>query len=407
MKIKILSTFLAVQLILITANAFAQFCGTTGGFLIVPSEGCAPLTVAIKNQVPKAQSLGYIYDFDKTQTTFPEDKDFSKDSSYTYQNPGTYTIFQFGSAEGTGFSLCKDVVVYETRAPKAELVTCQNGRIRLTLIQDSVAKAYDQVEINWGDGSALTTWKNGDPLTINHSYKAGSIIPDITIRGRYTAGLCESNLVPTVISGVLNPPSLEKIKISSVEMQANGTAKLLYEGEEGVPTEVFIDKGDGLFVTTSKTGKAGGLQTATIENLNPNLIYRFKLISRDFCDNPVESIVVSTLKITEGTSIADETNALTWEAYSGAGNILQYQLKRDDTVIYTTADQFSYFDSNVKCGNNYKYEIVAIVENDVRSYSAPIMVSPKSAVPEVIKKQACPLKIITLLSQKWSFPEKA
>ena len=386
MKIKLLIVFLAGQLLL-SANVFAQgFCGTTGGFIVTPSQGCAPLTVKIQNQISKAQSLGYVYNFNKNQTTFPATNDFSKDSSYTYQSAGTYTIFQFGSAEGTGFSLCKDVTIFETRAPNAELVSCQNGRVRLTLVIDSVAKAYNQIEINWGDGSPVTSWKNGDPIIFDHKYPANSVIPAITLRGKYTAGLCGSDLKSTILSSQSAPPSLEKIKISSVEMSADGKAKLVYQGIDEVETELFIDKGDGQFVTTKKAGKLGGLQSAIIENLNPGQIYKFKLISKDFCDNPIESAVVNSVIMSEGKFTLDETNSLVWEKYSGSGNLLQYQLKRDDKVIFTTSDLLTFLDSGVECGKSYKYEIVAIVENDVRSYSAPINISPKSSPPEIIKK---------------------
>lgn len=386
MNKKLLIIFFVGWLIFISANVFAQSCGTTGGFLIIPSQGCAPLKVQVKNQVPKAVSISYVYNFNRQQTTDPDKKDISIDSSYIYQKPGTYTILQFGSAEGTGFSLCKDVTVFETRPPNAELVLCQNGRVRLTLVKDSVAKAYDQIEINWGDASPVTLWKNGDPIIIDHKYPANTTVPSITIRGKYAAGLCETDLKPTIISSQSAPPSLEKIKISSVEMSADGKAKLVYEGIDEVETELFIDKGDGKFVTTQKAGKLGGLQSATIENLNPKQIYKFKLISKDFCDNPIESAIVNSLIINEGKFTLDETNSLVWEKYSGSGNLLQYQLKRDDKVIFTTSDLLNFLDSGVECGKNYKYEIVAIIENDVRSYSAPITITPKSSPPEIIKK---------------------
>ena len=387
MKIKLLIVFLVVPFLLVSADVFGQgFCGTTGGFIIEPSEGCAPLKVTVKNQVVKSDNVRYDYNFDKQKTTFPENKDTSADSVYVYNKAGTYTIFQFGSANGTGFSLCKDVVVYETRAPKADLTFCQNGRVRLTLARDSVSKAYDEIEINWGDGQSVTLWKEGMPLVIDHQYPSDNSHPAITIRGKYAAGLCQSSLNTTTLSASTLPPSLSQIRINSVEISADGKAKILYGGMEGVSTKLFMDSGDGQFVATGKEGAVGGTQSLTVDNLNVAQAYRFKLISKDLCDNPVESLIVNSVIISEGTFSLDEINSVAWKNYAGTGNLLQYQLLRDGKVIFTTINQLSYLDSDVKCGNKYKYQVVAIIENDVRSYSAEIIIEPKTSSPEVINR---------------------
>jgi len=385
MNIKLLGFLLAGMLMLYSSTIFGQgFCGSNGGFNIIPEAGCAPLRVEIKNQVPKAENIRYAYHFNRKQSAFPDTKDTSEDSSYIYTRAGTYTIFQYGSASGTGFSLCKDVVVYETRSPKADLITCPNGLVRLTIIKDSIAKAYDEIEINWGDGSAVTLWKEGLSMDFFHQYTANPI-PAITIRGHYHAGLCQSDLNTTTLTGS-TAPALDKIKISSVEMSADGKANVLYEGMEGIVSEVFIDKGNGQFVSTGKAGTVGGTQSVSVENLDATTIYRFKIISKDICGNPVESGVVSSIAVQEEPSSMDETVRLSWKNSANSGKLIQYQLVRDGKVIYTSADQLSYLDKEVKCGQDYKYEIVAIIENDVRSYSAPVTIQPKSLSPETIKK---------------------
>ncbi|MCF0049596.1 gliding motility-associated C-terminal domain-containing protein [Dyadobacter sp. LJ53] len=394
MKINLLILFLLCAFLFVDRNVFGQsFCGNTGKFLVTPSEGCAPLTVNITNQMVNAENVTYAYDFNKNSTSPPEEKDRSFELSHVYDLPGTYTILQYGSIKDVaGFSLCKDVIVKENRAPKAELMTCNNGRARLTIISDSISQAYNAIEINWGDGSSQSvSIKNNGALFYDHQYATGGNFPAITVQGKYATGICTQGL-KTTLTKETAPQSLAKIRIRSVEMLPSGDAKILYDGMEGIATEIWIDKGDGQFVTTGKGGQSDGAQAATITGLNPQQIYRFKLSSKNFCENLIDSPVVSSMVVKEGAVSLDEIISVSWEHYPNTDNLLQYQLKRDGVVIFSSLDQLSYLDTDVKCGTTYQYEIVAIIENDVRSYSTPFSIAPKSAAPETITTASVTVK---------------
>ncbi|MCE6989038.1 gliding motility-associated C-terminal domain-containing protein [Dyadobacter sp. CY323] len=393
MNIRLLIAFLSGIVLLFQNNVSGQsFCGNTGAFSITPSEGCAPLKVNVKNLLPKSENVSYAFNFNRSATTVPGPGEFTQDSSFTYTLPGTYTILQFGSANGTGFSQCQDVVVRETRAPNAELMVCQNGRARLTLISDSISNSYDGIDIDWGDGSRQSVnTKNGNILYLDHFYAAGAS-STVKIQGRYSNAACQQSLQVTTLTGTSTSQLLKGIRIRSVEMLASGEAKVLYEGMENVPTEVLIDKGDGQFVSTGKSGQSGGTQAVTIGGLNPQQIYRFMLASKDFCDKIIESAVVSSMTIKEGTFALDEIISVSWEHYPNTESIMEYQLKRDGAVIFTSVDQLSYLDTDVKCGVTYKYEIVAIIENDVRSYSTSYSTEPKSSSPGRIERASVTVK---------------
>lgn len=383
MNIKLLIAFLLGTFLLFTEDVSGQgFCGNTGGFTVTPSQGCAPLTVTIKNQIAKAENISYAYNFNRAQTTVPDIKETTQDSSHTYTLPGTYTILQFGSAGGTGFSQCKDVVVRETRAPTANVTVCKSGKVQLDMVLDSISEAYDFIEINWGDGTQVWNWKKGGS-SIFHIYTVAGPIPGIRLTGKYNNGQCDQSTNTSTISGS-SSQSLASVRIRNVEMLSSGDAKIVYDGMEGIQTEVLIDKGDGQFVSTGKKGLSGGAQAITISGLNPQQIYRFKLSSKDICDDIIESPVVSSLIIKEGSFSLDEIISVAWEHYPNTGQLIEYQLKRDGAVVFTSTDQLSYLDKDVKCGNTYKYEIVAIIENDVRSYSSFINLEPKSSAPGVI-----------------------
>ncbi|TLV00130.1 T9SS type B sorting domain-containing protein [Dyadobacter luticola] len=393
MNIRLLIAFLLSIVLFVHENASAQFCGTTGAFSITPTEGCAPLTVKVSNLKPKSESVAYAFNFDKKRDTPPAYNEVSTDSSFTYQLPGTYTILQFGSVGGTGFSQCKDVLVKEVRGPKAQITTCQNGLIQLEIQNDSIAGAYDYLTIDWGDGTQqiFTPGASGS-LFLQHAYPTTAPRPDIKITGGYKDDSCQSSLKTTTLTSQTASDQLKDIRIRSVEMLPTGEAKILYQGIDKVPTEVLIDKGDGQFVGTGKSGQTAGAQSVTIGGLNPAQVYRFRLASKDFCDNVMESPIVSSMIIKEGAFGLDEIISVSWEHQPNTEKLLEYQLKRDGVVIFSSADQLSYLDKDVKCGTTYKYEIVAIIENDVRSYSAPVSLEPKTSTPSDVGEASVTVK---------------
>lgn len=364
-------------------GATQSFCGTTGAFTVTPEVGCAPMTVNVKNLVPKPESLTYAFRFDRSQNSPPNISETTQDSTFTYQEPGTYTILQYGSVKDVaGFSLCKDVTVKETRGPQAELVTCPNGKVRVTLGDDPITKAYDVVTINWGDGRTQNVnLKTNSTAFFEHTYASGNSVPAITLKGSYTNSVCTTESNSTTLAADA-PQSLAGIRIRSVEMPAsNGDAKLIYDGMEGIETKVYIARGNGEFIYTNQSGQTGGAQSATVPQLDPKVVYRFQLWSTDICGNVIKSPIVSSIAIKQGSLSLDEIISLEWESEPNTNGLVEYQLKRNGAVIFNTSDKLSYEDTDVKCGNTYQYEIVAIVENDVRSYSAPISLEPKTSSP--------------------------
>lgn len=361
--------------------ATQSFCGTTGAFTVTPEVGCAPMTVNVKNKVPKPESLTYAFRFDRNQNTPPNISETTQDSTFTYATPGTFTILQYGSSNGTGFSGCKDVTVKETRGPKADLVTCPSGKVRVTLGDDAVTKAYDVVTINWGDGATYNVnLKTNTSAFFEHTYSPGNNLPAITLKGSYANGVCSAESSTTTLTAGA-PQSLTAIRIRSVEMPASGDAKILYEGIAGIETKVYIARGNEDFTYTNQSGQTGTTQSATVSQLDPKAVYRFQLWSTDICGTVVKSPIVSSVAIKEGSLSLDEIISLEWESEPNTNGLVEYQLKRNGAVVFNTSDKLSYEDTEVKCGNTYQYEIVAIVENDVRSYSAPISLEPKTSAP--------------------------
>lgn len=385
MKLKLLFVALIIQGLFLAISVQGQFCAKGGGgFNITPVIGCVGETVQVVSEIPNAKNISYAFNFNRTQLNEPDKKDVTETPSYVYTKPGVYTILQYGSLDGTGVTACKDFTVRETRQPEATLTACENGIVRLTIINDTIAKAFDQIVIDWGDGSAKETWTLpiGKNLIVSHLYQS-TTIPSIILAGKYVDGSCQQVMTPRVISGATTPPSLARIKITSVEMDADGNARIVYQGMDGINTQVMVDKGDGIFVETPKSSSTAGAQSVVIDNLSPDKAYKFKLSSRNLCDNIVESSIVSSILVTSVETTHDETNSIVWTPHANPAEVIEYQLLRDGVEILLTKE-LSYIDAGVKCGNKYKYEVVAIIEGNVRSYSAPMEAEPKSSAPETI-----------------------
>ncbi|HEV7382524.1 MAG TPA: gliding motility-associated C-terminal domain-containing protein [Dyadobacter sp.] len=390
-KLRLLPLLILYLLCLADVSAQTPFCENPnkGAFVLVDEDVCVGKAIQLTNQMMGAEYIKYSYKFDKAREDEPGPLEGIDDLSFVYNEAGLFTIAQWGS-KGEGFALCKDVVVRETAAPNANLVTCGSGRVQLTLIEDDILSAYDQIEINWGDGKAPVYWSAGKPLIFNHEYPGN--VPTIVITGKYNGNICASEIKPNRKTGRDLPPSLASIKIKRVEMSASGDAEVVYDAMEGVKTELFIAAENGSYNTTGKvSNEAGGEKRETLSNLDPDKVYHFKLISKDICDNPTESPVVSTVVLQKGTLVVDESNNLVWEAYADISSLQQYQLLRElgpdftsTETAYSGSDRTDFLDNQLKCGTTYKYTLIAIT-NEARSYSAPITLEPTFPSPGEIK----------------------
>ncbi|WP_084299494.1 T9SS type B sorting domain-containing protein [Dyadobacter tibetensis] len=382
MKITLQINLIIGLLLGMPAMVWSQYCQQTGGFSVSTEQGCAPLQVRVQNEVADAVHIKYAYNFDNTSAVPPADATLSIDETYTYQNGGQYTIVQVGSAMGTGFNYCKDITVHETAPPEVDLVTCPDGRARITVIKSAVTMAYDGLEIDWGDGSPKTRWTAGKTPIIEHRYQVA--LPSITVRGWYGDGRCQGAIKPLVFDKNKPAPSLESIRIHAVTMENDGTVKLRFMGMDGIETSVWMDQGNGLFADTGIKKSGGGMQSISIPNLDPSRTYRFRLASKDICLNLIQSAIVSTMVLKEGTLLVDESISLFWNSLPQSQRVLQFKLIRDGKEIFASADKTSYVDNTVVCKQAYRYELVAVLQNGVQSSFRYLESVPTASVPEEI-----------------------
>jgi gliding motility-associated-like protein len=364
-----------------TAQA-QNLCQTGGGGFSINSDigtgpvvGCAPFQVNVSNTVPNAQLINW--NFDYNGNGLPA---ITPNRIFTYTKPGTYRILQVGSVTAGPLGTCREVIVRDNTPPKATYTSCLGGKIKLTFADDSITRQYDQIAVEWGDGSPVTYLDKGGSLEIDHTYFGSGTRP-VRYRGLYTTNTSScSGSTSNQLNVVVNGTNLDAVTISKVEARADGSVGLTYRGIEGVESEVLVKTGAGAYAPVNVKSSKGGTQELTLPSLDPKQVHCLKMRTTDACGSFSESNEVCTVVVT-GTA-GNERNVITWTPYPVAAGFRRYQLFRNDTPIQTVTtigNGTSFTDTRVECGVSYRYQVVATTDKAI-SVSAPIEVMAKSDI---------------------------
>lgn len=364
-----------------SSELFAQgLCNNgTGAFSVAPAQGCAPLSVKITSEITDAIDLQYNLDY-RGQANPGYSGTLT---STVFSSAGVYTILQKAfRSNGTITYKCNQVTVYETRAITAQYTSCGGGDITITIQAGTITNAYDEFEVDWGDGRKETLGKG--VLTAQHNYTNTSSSPTVLITGLYAGGKSCSQGRTASLPISFQQNQLGDIAIKSLEMRGDGSLRVTYQGVVAIPTDIKYSL-DGTSYTTAGQRSSGGIQPFDIKSLNVNQVYSIKLSSQDLCNNPRDSKVISSMTL---SGKSDEgKNVLTWSKYGDPDGFTGYDLIKDGTVIesFTSIDDVTYTDEDVECGSYSDYQIVAEI-GDVTSTSAPVGVRTEITSPKPISE---------------------
>jgi len=374
MKLKLHLLFPFCILLLMSFNLSGQgLCNVGGGnFTISPSEGCAPLTVTITNNVTNAITVGYDPTYDGVSSN-PSLKDYP---SIIYYIAGEFTMLQYGAVSSGPYAACKQIKAYETRLTPMQYFSCGGGKVNLLLSDDAFLRSYDEIEIKWGDG-ITEIWKKGGDLNQTHIYASTASSPVIQVRGIYTSN--KSCLSGGTLSMPVSfvQPQLNTIQVKTVEAKRDGSLELTYTGLTSIATQLQYSS-DGTNYTTHGTRTVGGSNIFyRMDNLNANQVYKIRLSSKDLCGGQLDSDVVTSTVISGKSE--DEKNIISWSKYPVATDFIEYELFRDGVSVKKfSINETSYTDPNVQCGDQFEYYVVAKTKN-ITSTSAPISVKTEIA----------------------------
>lgn len=382
MKKILLLTFLSCLLICNVFRLYGQgLCDNGGGgFELDKYEGCAPLTVKIKNTVPNSFSVGYDVNYDGQSQTPLLAQGLQ---STTFSLAGAYTILQGGSVASGPIYACKKVKVYESRYLTMQSASCGGGKVKLFFYNDVIFQTYDKIQINWGD-NIVQVWDKSGPLELEHNYINTSVNPEIKVKGLYNSNpACSEGLeIPFGVSFL--QPSFKDIQIKTIQMNGNGSLDVSYEGVAAVATSILTSSDGGQNYIVGGTRTSGGTQSLRISNLSVLQAYKVKLASKDLCGEQQDS-ELGTSMVLNGIS-SNEKNSFIWNEYPNAADFQEYQLMRDGVLLKSFNDikATSYYDEDVECGDNFEYSVIAVTKN-MQSISAPIIVKTSTSSPKPLE----------------------
>lgn len=355
-----------------------------GGFTVngVPGTatvtGCAPFEVTVINTVAGADPIGYDFDYKgQAQPDLP-----TNIKKFSYTKPGRYRILQGGSSSAGSITLCREVIVKERRPPKARLVSCSGGKVKLIIEKDSVSTQYDQFVVSWNDSSGPEYVDSKGSLEATHTY-SGSGSRQVQVQGLYLSGSCTGGN-PVSLTVQLNQVQLSNVTIKSLDARADGTVALSIEGLEGITSQVMVKTGTGAYIPSNTSSNKGGAQTLTLATLDPKQMHCIMLRSPDACGDSTDSNELCTVVLSGKAE--NERNVVTWSKYPAGADFSGYQLFRDGVSIksFTDNQQVSYVDRDMKCGVTYRYQLKATTAK-ASSQSPPVeVVAGSDAKPDPI-----------------------
>ena len=320
-------------------------------FHVSAVKGCAPFTVHTKNCALGAtgsNAPNYNYDY----VNHPGFLNFIPDSTYTYTQPGTYTIRQIIGSTNNFTNLIVNVVASPT--PIFSVTSCENDVVSVT-ITDAV---YDKYAINFGDGSAVDTVLTG--TTTNHTTYTVNNSYTITVTGIFSPSeACGSGTASIYAFQSLTPPDLIDLHVLK-QQTILGSTQLRLNAKNNYKYCIKRNVNGGSFSTIGVFTGSGTVYSFTDVNLNTqNNIYGYQVVNFDDCGDSLASNVIYSITI---QAIASNLkNTINWITAPAPG-VNSYSLTKNNVQLSGNATSPT-VDNTVVCGGQYCYQVIATLNN--------------------------------------------
>ena len=342
--------------------AQSQTISPNGSFQVDYVRGCAPLTVTVTN-LNATEADSYWYDADtcivsspKYDATICGSMARSSNTTFTYTEPGTYTLVnQFLIALPRNDTLT--IEVFEPLPPEFNISLCRSNALQVN-ITDTY---YEQYEIDYGDGSPLTS-------NTNHTYAASGTY-SITVRGQFLNSPNNCGSTTEMISTVntLTPAMINQIEVIQVD-NGSGSIQLDYSLNPGISYTLEVSE-NGITGFVGLGGITGTSQL--LENLDTQSnYYCYRIIATDVCNNETNASNVVCSTQLSGSAMENQ-NDLNWVTENVG--FLNYEVFRETTFLGPLITNFStqaYTDTNATCDQNTCYQVITNYLNGSRSISA-------------------------------------
>lgn len=326
----------------------AQYDSRLGRFQVDEKMGCAPFTVNIHHVLP-----GHCFDGGLAcAISWGDGTPAQQDSTYTYTQPGTYTItITYTSPLGTDDI---EVTVTPNTQPDFDIITCGNREVEVRVTDTN----YDSYFINFNDGTEEEV-PSGNLAFANHPYAAAGA-QTISVRGNNidAADNCTPLTKPVNVLDVLPPPFIDALTVAStsqIDLAFTALPNILYRLEIAVNT--------GSFQTLQTLYN---VSTATVTNLTPdNNYYCFRLGAFDPCNN---IIVYSNTICSANFDATPVNNAVNLAWTTSTSGVTNFTINRDGSSIGSPGG-LTFTDNNVECTIDYSYQLITNYTNGSQSTS--------------------------------------
>ncbi len=318
--------------------------------------------IAVPNNLSNA---GYNFQYDGTSSI--DKVVLTQAKSFTYSQPGSYTILQGGSGggSGTGTIACQVVTVLALDAIKFNVQACQGRRATVTS-EPSTLGQYDTYVIRWGDGAVEEKSRAEMLMNPAHTYNSGApSSPRISVEGIYgtiTAPICSS---PPTIQPVTLVAAATQPAIIALTTISDNSVEIKYQTSAGVSVQLY-QKTNGTYTATGQNGTGAGAFTVQTD---AKQVQCFQLVTQDGCtNNTTRSDEVCSLVL--DAKAANKQNDLSWQPYSGTlsatTQFRYYRISRNGAPTggtLTNRNTTTYADANtIICGDSYCYKLEARIQ---------------------------------------------
>lgn len=306
-------------------------------------------------------------------------------TSYTYSQPGSYTIIQVGSGAGvgTGTIACKEVIVLPNEPIKFTAKVCFGRKVLVDVALDAKSGLYDNYIINWGDGQVSNLISRAD-IVKQQSHTYNNDGPQtIKVYGESASGGCRTSepVARTTQQTVTISSTSSQPVITKLTTVSDNSITLQYQAGTGAAVELFRKNASGAYETTYQKGTGSGIFTI---NADAKQTQCFQLGTQDGCNSADGPKSAEVCSLVLEAKAANKQNDLNWQPYAGAvtgSQFRYYRVLRDGVPVggtLTNRTTTSYSDNNkIECGVKYCYTLEATIAGAAQTVvtSAPVCVT--------------------------------
>lgn len=357
-----------------------------GDFSVDKARVCVGTPINITN-VPNTISNA-AYNFNYNGTSRIDQVVLGQTTTFTYAQPGSYTIIQAGSGAGSGSGTiaCREVVVLPTNQVDFTVRACSGRQVTLNITLDANTSQYDNYVIRWADGAVDS--KTRAELAASppvHTYNSnGQSSYNIVVYGTYNAPASCEGQRRTVNTGNLTNVATAPI-INRLTTTGETTIIIGYQVGNGTTAQLYQKDANGIYVATGQTGNGS---SPFVVNTNTKQVQCFQVVTQDACNSAgVRSGEVCSIVL--DAKAVNKQNDLSWTPYQGAVTPTQsfrfYRIYRNGSPsggTITSQTNATFSDNNrIECGTPYCYTVEATVGPAIITSGVTCVTGINSEVP--------------------------